>query len=273
MTTNLNTTQIRNPTLLDTALARLPDNFRERIIETYLEVKKRYVKSIHTADDFDALGLSCGKFCETILRFLQQELTGAYIAFGAPIPNFSVEVDKLLQLPRTTGNDSTRILIPRALSFVYTMRNKRGIGHTGGDVEANGIDGATTVRIADWIVCELIRIYHNLSLEEAQEIVDALATRNIPEIWEINGKKRILKKGLTFKQKVLLMVYADTQDGGVAIEDLFEWTEYTNKSMFRKQVILPLHKEKFIDFDQETGFIHISPLGIKEVEEIILKMT
>jgi hypothetical protein len=48
------------------------------------------------------------------------------------------------------------------------MRNKRGIGHVAGDVDANAIDIATMARTADWIVCELIRINHGLSLEEAQ---------------------------------------------------------------------------------------------------------
>ena len=48
---------------------------------------------------------------------------------------------------------------------------------------------------ADWIVCELIRVYHGLSLEEAQDLVDAISVKNIPAIWEVAGKKRVLKKG------------------------------------------------------------------------------
>lgn len=76
------------------------------------------------------------------------------------------------------------------------MRGKRGIGHVGGDVEANEIDATTVVRLCDWIICELIRIYHQMSLEEAQALVYTISERNIPDIWEVAGKKRVLRTGL-----------------------------------------------------------------------------
>jgi hypothetical protein len=159
--------------------------------------------------------------------------------------------------------------MPRALVFLYTLRNKRGIGHVGGDVDANSIDSMTIARAADWIMCELIRLHHNLSLEEAQSIVDALAMRDIPVIWEVAGKKRILRGDLSFKQQVLLLCYHDPQNG-VLEEDLFEWTEYTSAGMFKKSVLTPLHKERLIEHDAASGIVYISPLGIKLVEEHIL---
>ena len=253
---------------LENALANLSSKFRSRVIITYLELKFRYTKSHHNSE-FDSLGISSGKFCETVLRFLQYELTGAYIPFVQQIKNFSDEVDKLGRTDKTKGNDSTRILIPKALGLIYTIRNKRGIGHVGGDIEANKIDSATIVRVVDWALCELIRIYHNLSIEEAQDIIDTLATRSLPDVWEVNGKKRILRKDLDFKQQVLLLVYSETQNG-VAIEDLFSWTQYSSASMFKAKVILPLHRDKYIEYDTETKYVHISPLGIHEVENSVL---
>lgn len=55
-------------------------------------------------------------------------------------------------------------------------------------------------RIADWIVCELIRSYHNLSLEEAQVLVDSLAVRHLPDIWEVGGRKRVLRSDLGYNE-------------------------------------------------------------------------
>ncbi len=57
-----------------------------------------------------------------------------------------------------------------------------------GDVDANEIDAATGVRIADWCICELIRLSHTISLEEAQAICDAIAVRQLPQIWDVFGK-------------------------------------------------------------------------------------
>lgn len=254
---------------LNAALANINSKFRQRIIDTYLELKRRYSKTFFEKE-YDAAGLSAGKFCETLLRFLQDSLTGTHIPFAMHIPNFAKEVEKIETTPKTSGNDSIRIIIPRALLLIYTLRNKRGIGHVGGDIEANGIDSSTIVRNADWIICELIRIYHALSIEEAQAIVDTIVSRSIPDIWEINGKKRILKKGISYKDQVLMLTYTNIE-GGVPIEDLHNWVEYSGSlSSFKSSVLTPLHMEKLIEFDKEINFIYISPTGVQKTETRLL---
>ena len=236
-----------------------------------MELKRRYAKAMHD-ESWDTSGLSAGKFCETVFRFLQKELTGTNIAFGKHIPNFADECSKLISLPKTTGHEALRVIIPRALVFLYTVRGKRGIGHVGGDVEANGIDSATVVRTCDWIFCELVRIYHGLSLEEAQAIVDSISVRNIPEIWEVAGKKRVLRKGLNYKQKTLLLAYSET-DEGVLSEDLFSWCEHSHMPSYRRDVLNRLHKDKLIEYDKENEIVFISPLGVELVEETIVNET
>src|ERR1035438_2770686 len=181
-------TRSPNPAL-DTALSGIPKLFRTRLIRAYLDLKKNALESRH-----DAAGVAVGKLCETVLRFLQNKLLGTFTPFGTHIPNFPDECRRLVTSPVTSGTESERQIVPRALVFLYTMRNKRGIGHVGGDVDANSIDIAAMTKIADWIVCELIRIFHGLSLEEAQDVVDGLAVRQLPIIWEVAGKKRVLKE-------------------------------------------------------------------------------
>jgi hypothetical protein len=96
--------------------------------------------------------------------------------------------------------------MPRGLNFLYTLRNKRGIGHVGGDVDANSIDAATIVRVADWCLCELIRVVHNLPLEEAQTLLNAITERQIPGVWSVVGKKRVLIPGLDAKAQTLVLL-------------------------------------------------------------------
>src|SRR5262249_48929529 len=136
---------------LDAALANIPTSFRTRIIKAYLELKSRHAENKH-----DAAGLSTGKFCECVVRLLQHELKKSFTPFGQQLTSVSTECESLAQLPKTAGNESLRIVIPRAVSLLYTLRNKRGIGHVGGDVDANAIDGVTIARLADWTLCELI---------------------------------------------------------------------------------------------------------------------
>ena len=154
--------------------------------------------------------------------------------------------------------------------FAYTLRNKRGIGHVGGDVDANAIDGVTIARVSDWIVCELIRMYHTMSLEEAEALVSSLAERDIPDVWEVAGKKRVLRTDLSFPEQTLLLLYSCI-DPAVLVEDLFEWTRYSNIRMYKSNVLKSLDKRNLIHYDAATGTVTISPLGIKEVEEKLLK--
>jgi hypothetical protein len=150
------------------------------------------------------------------------------------------------------------------------MRNKRGIGHVGGDVDANSIDIALMAKTADWLICEFIRIYHGLSLEEAQDLVDALAVRNLPDVWEIAGKKRVLRKGLQAREEALLLLYS-TQDSTVLVEDLIDWVEYSNPRVFKSNVLSRLHKDRLVEWDRDSDAVFLSPTGAKHVEDHILQ--
>ena len=255
-------------TKLISALINIEGQFRESIVDIYIELKKRHLKSFYS-DEFDSVGISSGKLCETIFRFLEHELTGKYTPFDAHISNFPAKIEKLTQLPAATGNESLRITIPRVLNFIYTLRNKRGIGHASGEIDANAIDISTIVKNADWVICELIRLYHNLPMAQAQQIIDSLNLKIIPDIWHIDGSRRVIKDGLTHKQKVLLLLYNEI-DNKASINDLYEWTEYSNYSLFKKRVIIPLHQDKLVEYNSPNLFVTISPKGIIETENLII---
>lgn len=253
-----------NKPSLDDALSSVPTKLREKLISTYEELKSSFVRG-----QFESSGLRAGKFCELVLRVLQNNLTGTFIPLGNKIPNYKSECERLEQCPSTSGPESLRILMPRALNFLYTLRNKRGIGHVGGDIDANEIDAATCVRLADWCFCELIRVFHHLPIEEAQSLVDSIAERRLPLVWDILGKKRILKTNIGYKSQVLLLLYSQPSNG-VPLEDLLEWTENPRKDNFVRTVISPLHHDRFIEYDRETDFVMISPTGSKRVEDELL---
>lgn len=261
------TSPITSPdAVLDQALANIPKDHRHRVITAYLQLRTRFAQAVYNDDAYDAIGISAGKICEAVLRILEHALTGHSTAYGTHIGNFADACRKLEQHPKTAGIESLRVIIPRALLFIYTIRNKRGIGHSGGDVEANRTDITTIVTACTWVICELIRIYRKLSLEDAQGLVDTLTTRRIPQVWEIMGKKRVLRTDLNFKDKVLLLCYACPREG-ILVEDLFEWVEYSGMSMFKRTVLTPLHDAKMIEYDTENDAVIISPLGEKYAED------
>jgi hypothetical protein len=103
----------------------------------------------------------------------------------------------------------------------------------------------------------VIRSYHNLSLEEAQVLVDSLAVRHLPDIWEVGGRKRVLRSDLGYKEKVLLLLYS-CPDNGALTEDVYKWSNYSDFSMFKQSVLRPLDSDNLIDYDEEIEYTTFS---------------
>jgi len=59
---------------------------------------------------------------------------------------------------------SFQILIPRLLPALYEIRNNRGVGHVGGDVDPNYMDATMVVGAVKWIMGELTRVFHSVSV-------------------------------------------------------------------------------------------------------------
>lgn len=249
---------------LETALTTVPSQLRSKFIQGYTALKTAALEN-----QYDAIGMRAGKLAEVLLRVLQNELTQSYTPLGERLGNFKDECEKLEKTSKDSGPESLRILIPRALSFLYTLRNKRDIGHIGGDVDANEIDSLTAIRILDWCLCELVRVCHKLTLEDAQVLCDAIAERRLPVVWSVLGRKRVLDKSLSFRDQTLLLLYSEI-DVGVPTEDLLLWTEHSSRAHFRRDVLSKLHRDRFIEWDHETEMAVISPIGICEVEKNIL---
>jgi hypothetical protein len=87
-------------------------------------------------------------------------------------------------------------------------------------------------------------------------------------IWQVNGKKRVLKKTLSMKDKTLLLLYSEPASVNEA--KLVEWTEHSNTAVYRRDVLVKGHKEKIWEYDKATKEVTLSPLGSKLVESKLL---
>ena len=59
---------------------------------------------------------------------------------------------------------------------VYDVRNNRDVAHLGADIDPNLMDATLVISILDWVLAELVRMYHKVSADEAQKIIDGLVT-------------------------------------------------------------------------------------------------
>lgn len=244
-----------------TILTQIPVALRNPLIEEYNSIVQNYMEHRWSPSE-----LSGGKFCE-IVHTILNGYPNNYSATPSK-PNNFVEACRRLEnkvaVPR-----SFQILIPRLLPALYEIRNNRGVGHTGGDVDPNHMDAVAVLSMSNWIMGELIRVYHDVDVKEAQTLVDYLTERRIPIVWQTDEIKRVLIPDLPITDQILLLVASSSAK--VTFNNLFEWLDYSNKQYFKKALI-KLHNDRFIEYNQKRNDIEILPPGSTYVEKRIKEL-
>lgn len=245
-----------------TLLAGLPAGLREPLLGCYQEIASNY--SEHR---WEPAELNGGKLCEVVFTIVSGAISGSYAVKPSKPPNMVDACRALEKLPAVStrvGDRSLRVLIPRMLTALYEIRNNRNVGHVGGDVDPNYLDASAVFEMSSWVVAELVRLFHQVPIKEAQESVDALIERKTPLIWEVGSIRRVLDTSMSAGDQTLLLLHQ--RPGWVAANDLAAWVEYASTSMFRTRVLRKLHKSRLIEYEEASGLARISPKGTKEVE-------
>jgi hypothetical protein len=152
------------------------------------------------------------------------------------------------------------------LPALYEIRNNRGVGHAGGEVDPNHMDATFILSSSNWIMGELVRVLHNLQPSDAQSIVDSLVERQTPMVWQNGDLKRVLDPKTALPDQVLLLIAASPT--AVSFDQLLDWTDYKNKSYFKK-LLTKLHNDRLINLSKNGALIEILPPGSKYVAEFI----
>ncbi|MBS3160016.1 hypothetical protein J4436_04460 [Candidatus Woesearchaeota archaeon] len=238
----------------------MPKELRENLEKYFLEIIKNYKEN-----RWEPSELNGAKFSEVVFRILEWHTNNSYTPFGTKIQPFN---DKLKQFENKTNfSNSIKFHIPKMLAVIYSLRNDRGVSHVGGDVNPNHMDSVAIVYISKWILAEIIRIVHTLSISDAHGLVEKIVEKEIPIVWTIFNKKRVLNINLNFEDKTLVLLYSEYPKE-INEKNLCTWVEHSNSSIY-KNIIKKLHKEKFIEYDKESSSVIISPKGIKRVEQEI----
>ncbi|MGN6117032.1 MAG: hypothetical protein ACTHN2_16080 [Nitrobacter sp.] len=240
------------------ALAAIPQGLRDELFSEYRTIIQNYSEHRWSPTE-----LSAGRFCEIVHSILAGFGSGTY-PLRASKPADFVSACRMLEQNKSVPR-SFQILIPRTLPALYEVRNNRGVGHVGGDVDPNHMDSTFVVSSCNWVLAELVRVFHKLSIEEAQQLVDAIAERRVPLIWQGRDVKRVLNPKVEARDQVLLLVA--TSPGKILVKDLRSWTEYKNSSRFI-DLLKTLHAARFIEFSECNSTVEILPPGSLEASKI-----
>lgn len=246
------------------ALADLPSGLRQDLLDAFNEIVRNYREH-----RWEPSELNGGKLCEAVFTVIDGYLDGR---------NYSARVKKPGRFPQACWELETkyqhvrdshppRVLIPRLMTGLYDIRNNRGVGHAGADVNPNQMDATVVLYMSKWLVAELVRLLHSLSTEEATDLVEALVEREQPWVWSHEAKRRVLRTGLTWKQQTLLLLLSEPH--GVSESDLLRWLEHPSLGNFRKDVLRPLHKARMVEYDPDDRSVRLLPPGISEAEALV----
>ena len=198
-------------------LKNIPTSLRDELIVEFNKLVKNYRESRWEPAELDG-----GKLCEIVYSILIGYTSNNYPIQAFKPDDFYTACKNLEKLDKTIFPRAIRIQIPRILISLYEVRNNRDVGHVGGDVDPNRMDATLVISNAKWLMAELIRLFHQVNIDEANDAVDLIVQRETELIWNIGSKKRVLLSGLGYKEQSLLLLY-NCVDGKASDQDLFDW--------------------------------------------------
>ena len=242
-----------------TALSGLPAGLRDPLLAELNGIVTNY-----RLRKWEPSELKVGKLCEVVYAILKGMVDSTYPTKLPKKPRSMERACHDLADAPTTFPRSVRQTMPRVVVALYEIRNDRGVGHSGGDVDPNHMDATMVLSGAKWLVAELVRLLHDVDTATATQVVDAMVERTVPGIWTDGNVRRVLAQGLTMKQQTLLLAYG--QPTPVLETDLARWIEAPKLSDYRKDVLVPLHRDRLIEYKRDAGAVVVLPPGDLLVE-------
>jgi hypothetical protein len=244
-------------------LGNLPVGLRAELISEFNKLTKNFREG-----RWEPSEMSGGKICEIIYSILEGHIKGSFPDRAFKPANMVDDCKKLELADKAVFPRTVRIQIPRVLAALYEVRNNRGAGHVGGDVNTNEMDAAYVLATAKWLVAELIRHFHSVSTDDASAAVELITERTNPLIWNVNGKKRVLNTALNAKEQTLVLLYGLPR---ATDSDLIDWLEYKGMANYRTRILNPGHKQRLWEYDTNNRTVTLSDLGIVAAETILAK--
>lgn len=238
-------------------VAHVPAVLVDELVAAYEEAKRNFF--------LGGLRLSAvegGRFCEAAYRIVQHVGLGAFDPLGVQIDTGKV-ANKLSNLPVGSKPESVRLHIPRALRVVYDIRNNRDAAHLADGIDPNMQDAMLVVSVLDWVLAEFVRLFHNVSPNKAQAIVEAIVTREVPAVQDFDGFPKVLRTDLKAGDFAAVLLY-QRGASGATFDQLNDWVKPTMRTNLARTLYRLVHESAMVH--EAAGLFKITYKGQKHVE-------
>lgn len=238
-------------------IASLDSRLVDELLEAYAEAKRNFFLGGLRLSEVEG-----GRFCEAAFRLLEHITTNRFTPLGRQLRTDAL-IDTLEQIPRADQPDSIRIHIPRALRLIYDIRNNRDAAHLADGIDPNLQDATLVVVVADWVLAEFVRSYHNVTADEAQDMVNQIVTREAPVIQDFDGFLKVLRRDLSSAEYCLVLLYA-RGNKGATFDELDEWARPVMRTNLRRTLRTLVNSHAYVHHDGDRYFI--TATGQRHVE-------
>ncbi len=246
------------PDIAASLQAVFPQEITKELISTFTELKSNlYLGHLRPGE------VEGGRFSEAVFRILEFHTTGGYTPLGRTIDSDRL-IKQLSQLAVNTFPDSIRLHIPRTLRVIYDIRNKRDAAHLGDGIDPNLQDTSLVAACCDWIMAEIVRLFHGTSADEAHHLIDRLVTRRAPVVQAFGEQLKTLRPKLTLPERLLVLLYYKSPDGA-SVDDLSAWTKPGQRKSVRSTLWKLTHdKDQTVERDGKYFITRAGQLFVEE---------
>jgi len=222
------------------------------------------MSKLYIQNDLRPSELNAGDFIEAVVRILQWLATGKYTPLRRSLPAMPTWVENM---EKSSLNDGLRIVVPKLINAMYSVRSRRGVSHIAGEVSANKVDAMLLLTNSRWVLAEFVRLYHRVAdHDEAQRAVDLLALAETPIIEDFDGTSRVITgKTLPIPSQLLLLLM-NSPGSELAFEDML--ASIKGRSAAIKQAARRLDTRNLVHiFDDQR--IRLTGLGRTEATKLL----
>ncbi len=247
--------------LIEALSKEIPIDLLKILLSEYRDIKTQFALGRYRPDE-----LSGGRYAEALIRIL--EFLGSSTKSYTPV-GIQLNRQSIVNSVRNNGalNPSLRVFVLPVLEILLDVRNRRDVAHLGNEINPNYSDSRLVCQLVDWSLIELIRLYIQCPITDAQKIVDRINQIRVPIVAEIQGFIRILNTKLKASDQVLVILYHRQPEAQRDV-DLSAWIQYQNVARFKSDILKGLHRSALIHYDS-SGYCHILPSGVAYVEKNI----
>lgn len=224
----------------------LPKTYIDLIEHEYNELKNSYY-----LEDKMKVGIHSGRFCELISSLLCHQEFNQKDDLNKI--KFDPNITKLENSPKNNAKEEiSRLMIPRVLRSIYTIRSKKKIAHIK-TFDPVKIDLKFINIAVDWVISQLLIIYCNVNSDEVPKYFERISLDDFRKVERFeNGDIVFNAPNLSFTAK-LLFILAD----------------FYNKGRISKETLLKIAKPKntsyitiYLNRMKNNNLVHINEKGI-----------